>query len=550
MAAGALSIKLRCASWQQLATIYRRDLSKGTMFLKASTPPPLGTAVRIDLTLPSGSVVVLTGAVEQHVDDPHRGAGVALKLAPIDERTTWMIENALAAESKTRTATPASGIPIVKPPRAPTAPPVEMSVNEGEEVSAAEQDLVRALVSEAESLKKLNPFLVLGVGYEATDDDVRAAFGELTKRYHPDRFARYQSTELRSTAAEIFILIRDAYRKLGDEAGRTQALAAFGRSPAPRAVAAPRPASPPPPPPPRMTQRVSSAATPPGGVPIVTPASGGAPPVAVIGAAPRAIVDQKSAPVRVIPSTPGAGRPVEAAPRPMTDHKSGPIRAAVERSMPSAVVDQKSGPVRVVVDNKSGPIRTPAAPTTPMPSASRGTGPTPVVLPPTAKASSSPTSPVPRVGTKPPPPVPRYDTPTSQGNLDTAGGAVDVTAPTETPERASSPQKVIGPITDAADAGQIDELLDLGRVEEAMNAYRLLAKKYPNDRNFRAGIELCEGLNALAARDRLEAAQRFEAALEIDPSNERAARELADMRRQATNERKGLLSRLMGKKEP
>ena len=52
------------------------------------------------------------------------------------------------------------------------------------------------------------------------------------------------------------------------------------------------------------------------------------------------------------------------------------------------------------------------------------------------------------------------------------------------------------------------------------------------------------------ARDRLEAAQRFEAALEIDPSNERAARELAEMRRQATNERKGLLSRLMGKKEP
>ncbi len=65
----------------------------------------------------------------------------------------------------------------------------------------------------------------------------------------------------------------------------------------------------------------------------------------------------------------------------------------------------------------------------------------------------------------------------------------------------------------------------------------------------RAGLELCEGFRALAARDRLEAAQKFEAVLEIDPSNERAARQLAEMRRQATNERKGLLSRLMGKKE-
>ena len=78
----------------------------------------------------------------------------------------------------------------------------------------------------------------------------------------------------------------------------------------------------------------------------------------------------------------------------------------------------------------------------------------------------------------------------------------------------------------------------------------MLAKRQPQDRTYRAGIELCEGLQALAQRDRLEAAQRFEAALELDPSNERAARELADMRRQATNERKGLLSRLMGKKEP
>jgi Tfp pilus assembly protein PilF len=93
-------------------------------------------------------------------------------------------------------------------------------------------------------------------------------------------------------------------------------------------------------------------------------------------------------------------------------------------------------------------------------------------------------------------------------------------------------------------------MLDQSKLDEALAAYKLMAKKHPSDRNVRAGVEVCEGLRALLARDRLEAAQRFEAALEIDPSNERAARELAEMRRQATNERKGLLSRLMGKKEP
>src|SRR6185436_14028293 len=94
------------------------------------------------------------------------------------------------------------------------------AIHDSADVSAAERDLIKALVSEAESMKKLNPFLVLGVGYEATDAEVRAAFGELTKRYHPDRFARYESAELRNVAEEIFISIRDAYRRLADATAR------------------------------------------------------------------------------------------------------------------------------------------------------------------------------------------------------------------------------------------------------------------------------------------------------------------------------------------
>src|SRR5688572_270969 len=121
MATGALSIKLRCASWQQLATIYKRDLMRGAMFLKASTPPALDTQVRIDLTLPSGTVIVLTGVVDQHVTDPQRGSGVELKLAPIPAGTIWMIESALAAEHK-RKEQPASGVPAAPLPPTQSGP--------------------------------------------------------------------------------------------------------------------------------------------------------------------------------------------------------------------------------------------------------------------------------------------------------------------------------------------------------------------------------------------------------------------------------------------
>ena len=478
MAAAALSIKLRCASWQQLATIYKRDLSRGSMFLKASTPPDLGTTVRIDLTLPSASVVVLTGTVERHVNDPQRGAGVELKLAPIPSGTTWMIETALAAEQKVRAPTSPGE---TKPPASATISGPVLAITEGAEVAEAENELIKALMSEADSLRKLNPFLVLGLGYEATDADVRAAFGELTKRYHPDRFARYQSTELRQVAAEIFILIRDAYRKLGDEAARAQVLGTLGRQTrsTPRSGTQALP---------RMPQQIPQKAEPP---PAPTTPSGpqfprAATPPPVTAAIPR--VGPPPPPQRVPPPPPPAApresEPViarPATPLPVTDQRSGPVRAPT-----SPIVDNRSGPIRVgtpapIVDVRSGPVR------------------------------------------MPPPPV-----------------------ATERKPVLNSPPPVL---TEATDATALEELLDSGKIDEALGAYKVMAKKFPQDRAYRAGIELCEGFRAVAARDRLEAAQRFEAALEIDPSNERAARELAEMRRQATNERKGLLSRLMGKKD-
>jgi curved DNA-binding protein CbpA len=406
------------------------------MFLKASAPPPIGTQVRIDLALPSASVIVLSGTVKQHLTDPQRGQGVELELAPLPAGSVWMIESALAAESKRvqeAALAPTASANTPAPPNANISQPLP-AMNEGDDQVNAEQDLVRALLAEAESLRKLNPFLVLGVGYEATDADVRAAFGELTKRYHPDLFARYESAELRATAAEIFILIRDAYRRLGDETGRAQALSSLGRP-----IATPR--------------SVPRAQTPP---PVPPPAN---PPV----------------------------RPAAKIPPPT------PKRAPTNPPAPAA---EDKGTLDI-------PTVKPAE--FPVPEAARPTS--PPATPP----------------------------------------AVTVRAPATTSASQSGgiPRRAI----EEVDTSPYDELIDAGKLDEALAGYRTMAKKFPNDKAFRAGVELVEGLKALTQRDRLEAAQRFEAALEIDPSNERAARELADMRRQATNERKGLLTRLMGKKE-
>lgn len=413
MGSPALSIKLRCTSWQQLSVIYRRDLCRQAMFLKTQNPPAVGTSVRIDLTLPSETTVSLTGTIVGHVQatDP-RGSGIDVQIAALEAHSMWLIESALASEAKFRHDSKSD---------VHTA-----ALADRQEVGHAEGELVSALASEIDSLRRLNPFQILGLGYEANDTVVRAAFAELTKRYHPDRFARYQSAEPRRLAAEIFILIRDAYRKLGDAQTRAATRQSIGLAGGPRAI---------------------------------------------------------------------------------------PVRS----SSPS-IAPLRSGASQVIAVAEIPALL-------PRPDAS----------PSSASNSASTSAPRPQ---PPRPPPPSAVTPRSAavaGSGKTAGSSV-------------STLSTVRALSDIESA-TIEQLLDAAAYDEALAMFRSSAKKAPTDRQLRAGIDLCEGFLALLGNDRLEAAQKFESVLEIDPSNERAARQLAEMRRQATNERKGLLSRLMGKKE-
>jgi curved DNA-binding protein CbpA len=354
MAAPPISIKLRCASWKQLAAIYERDLARGAVFLKSAAPPPVGTRVRINLTLPTQTLIVLNGSVDRHVgvgELNDRGPGVDIKLHNVPQSALWLIESTLESASRkgaTAPATPASQAQGA----APSEELVDMELGAGEELVEAEGDLITALSQELASLGKLNPFQILGVGYETGDDEVRAAFGSLTKRYHPDRFARYESGEARRIAADIFILIRNAYHTLATGDERARALEALGKKPA-------------------------------------------------------------AAPARQPPA-------------------------------PGQAADRSHG----------------------------------------------------------------------QDDLDAAYGR-----------------------------------LDAGDLEEALRLFQRAGHRDPGDRAACIGLELARGLEALRDRDRLEAAQRFEAVLELDPTNERAARELAEMRGQAASERKSSLPGLRNQKE-
>jgi CheY-like chemotaxis protein len=65
----------------------------------------------------------------------------------------------------------------------------------------------------------LNHFEVLGVSIDPTDDEVRAAFLRLAKRYHPDRCS---DPALRALAGEVFQRISEAHETLSDPRVRSE----------------------------------------------------------------------------------------------------------------------------------------------------------------------------------------------------------------------------------------------------------------------------------------------------------------------------------------
>ena len=328
--------------------------------------------------------------------DPQRGAGVDLKLEPMPTKSVWMIESALAAENKVRAQT-GSEASHARPPRgAPT-------LADGEEVAAAEVELIRALEAEAESLQEAQP--VPRARRRLRGDRRRRArrVRRADQALSPGSLRALPVVELRQVAAEIFILIRDAYRRLADDKGRQQVIATLGQGPAARAPSRRR------------------------------------------AACPRSDAPRSAAPVSAAPSR------VAVPARPPSRRRSSDARTTRRRT------------------------RARSPPSSRIPSSRRADQ---LAIPVDRRAAAT-------------------------ARLVRRRGAADGHAVGRSTDK--PPARHAAPVAAAGRrAGRhvgARALLDEGKVDEALARYRMLAKKHPQDRVVRAGIELCEGLQgARAAR--------------------------------------------------
>ena len=77
-------------------------------------------------------------------------------------------------------------------------------------VAGDDESRAREVLAEMQLRISQGPTSALGIGEIVTPDEVRAAFLQLTKQFHPARFGR-MSTELQRLANEVFLGIKSAH---------------------------------------------------------------------------------------------------------------------------------------------------------------------------------------------------------------------------------------------------------------------------------------------------------------------------------------------------
>jgi hypothetical protein len=352
-------------------------------------------------------------------------------------------------------------------------------------VAGDEELKARALLTEMQLRIAEGPHATLGVETNAASEQIRAAFLQLTKQFHPARFGR-MSTELQKLSNEIFLGIKGAHDQLQKAVG-----------------GAPRASSP-----------GQSGSIPVGDFKHLAPdtvrRTGGIPPVArPLGTSPPDQTQQLARGTQR-PSTPSM-RPPQ--PRPTTPQPAvRPTSPAIPRTLTPSEITRPGvqPPANPSATRATSPIRT-VTPPHGIPQQQRPTTPISATRPTTPRPSTPPGA--------PPKPI-DYNPAT----IRYSGASPAPTPPT--PAR---------PTTPAFDERQAlrESLMMLNERKwaDARQALHTLAAKVPQSKNYRALLCYARGREAHAAGKPDEAQLEYQRALQLDPELDLAKQAIAELTR-------------------
>jgi hypothetical protein len=225
------SLKVKCPTWDHVESFYARKVKEGNS-LSARVPfhPHVGEIVTIALELPDELVIAIESEVLETAPAPDgKKAAVRMRLTGLTASVKSRLESLVAearqqkSHSGPRPRPETPPMPQVLPPPEPVDAPVDEIV-EAPVIAAADAVPARhrpAFVQLEGELKRMREAAaneVLGVKWDASVEEIRNAYFALTRRLHPDVFARHRSSDISLIASELFIHINRAYDRMRDAA--------------------------------------------------------------------------------------------------------------------------------------------------------------------------------------------------------------------------------------------------------------------------------------------------------------------------------------------
>jgi hypothetical protein len=125
----------------------------------------------------------------------------------VDDRRRWVNSTAIAAHAVRVAIPPLSDRSPLLAARTVVHQPV---AGYASDVAGLDEAHARTALAEMQERLARGPMVALGITPAATAEDVRAAFLQLTKRFHPVRFGR-MATDIQKQANEVFLALRAAH---------------------------------------------------------------------------------------------------------------------------------------------------------------------------------------------------------------------------------------------------------------------------------------------------------------------------------------------------
>lgn len=199
------TLRVTCASWDQVEAFYLRKLRRGrSVTVRVPFTPEVGEPITVGLELPNELVIAIDGAITEVAPGGDDRTAITIDLrgltADLLDRLEQLVLDGRAAA------------------RGEVDPAPGDRADYDTDVARRTDDPAHERVVELEAalrrLRQLAVHEVLGVPWDASALEVRAAWRALCHRFHPDALAAHGSAAVAHLAEELMILVNRAYDRM------------------------------------------------------------------------------------------------------------------------------------------------------------------------------------------------------------------------------------------------------------------------------------------------------------------------------------------------